>query len=330
KVANQTVGMGGRFLYQKPGQFRMSAIVFGKPAFDMGGNRDEVWYFIGKNDPPYVFWISRADLARDKARWPVPFSPDWLGEVLGVAERHANKRQEVVIQAKTIELIEPIVTPQGHHARKVTVFARSQSPLQVMEHRLLDDKGKMVCRAVIRKVRRDAKTGALLVQNVQFVWPAQRSEVSLQFNDMEIIESMNGEKASRVFTSKDLGASRFCLATSQLEKKKVELKPPSSDGLIQIDLTNAHIEMRCREEMMKVSGQPGGTLSLQVLQDQLHTWIAANGKQAPSLRITCEASVEYAKVKTILDACREAGIRKIELRTSKNSESKADGNFGGF
>jgi hypothetical protein len=147
---------------------------------------------------------------------------------------------------------------------------------------------------------------------VKIVWPAQRLEMRLRFNDLDIVEPMNREET---FTPKNLTPPRFSLAAGRLDKKKDEPKSLPSDSPIQIDLTNAHIEMRCREEMLKISGQPNSTLFLQVLKDQLHTWIAVDGKPPPSLRITCGASVEHARLKAVLDACRQAGIRKIELQT---------------
>jgi biopolymer transport protein ExbD len=84
---------------------------------------------------------------------------------------------------------------------------------------------------------------------------------------------------------------------------------------IHIELSRTKLAMRCGEELIKVSDRPDGVLALQVLKDQLRTWIADSGKLAPRLLLTCDSSVEYATVKAILRFCRERGISQIELKT---------------
>jgi biopolymer transport protein ExbD len=318
KADRQTVGLGGLFLYQKPGNFRFQAKVIGQPAIDMGSNREQVWYWISKNEPPYLFWVSRKDLASGKAHLPLPFWPEWFAEVMGTAEWDTDKPRKVMARGKSIELIEPIVTPQGQHVSKVTVFARMVSAIQVTHHLLRDAKGNVICEAAINKVRRERKSGALLVEDVKFTWPAQRLDARFQFTNIETIEPLSKERVERVFSPDGLTYQRYSLVTRSLPKakeKQADARDTLSASDIRIDLTDTQVVLHHREEVLKLSGRPDHPLSLRVLQDRLRAWMGKD-KQA-ALCITCSPSVEYAAVKAVLDACREVGIHQIELRTAE-------------
>ncbi|HEY7308270.1 MAG TPA: sigma-70 family RNA polymerase sigma factor [Gemmataceae bacterium] len=318
KADRQTVGLPGQFLYQKPGNFRFTGKVFSQPAFDMGSNREQVWYWISKNDPPYLFWVSRKDLASGKAHLPLPFWPEWFGEVMGTAEWDISKPRTVIARGKSIELIEPIVTPQGQHGSKVIVFARMGTPIQVTHHLLRDNKGKVICEAAINKVRQERKSVALLVEDVKFTWPAQRLEARLQFTDIETIEPLSKERVERVFSPDGLGYQRYSLVTRSLqidEEKQADAGDPLPTDGIRIDLTTTQAVLRHGEEVLKLSGRPDRPLALGILQDQLRAW--ADKEKQVALCVTSSPSVEYAVVKAVLDACRQAGIRKIELRTAE-------------
>src|SRR2546423_13376585 len=58
----QPVSLGGFLACQKPRNFRLKAKVMSQPAVDIGSNDDEFWYWINKNDPPYVFHCTYRDL----------------------------------------------------------------------------------------------------------------------------------------------------------------------------------------------------------------------------------------------------------------------------
>ncbi len=246
--------------------------------------------------------------------WPSRYRPEWLLDVLGVAEYDTTKTYALKSNKNHLKLIEPILSPRGERLSKVIVFHRPlQTRVQIPTILLKRADGKVLCRAEIKKVYEDKETAARLTQDALLSFPQEKVEVRLQFSHFKI-KALSSEQAARIFSPK---SAPFAKENAAAE----EGKQPNSP-VIQMDLTPVSLEMRYREETMTVSGDLRGKFSLQVLKDQLVAWITANGKQAPSLRISCAASIEYGTVKAILDACRQAGVRKIELRTPRDREDK--------
>jgi hypothetical protein len=133
--------------------------------------------------------------------------------------------------------------------------------------------------------------------------------MTLEMNDLQVIK-MNNEQASRIFRRKNLNHQTYDLASQSLNNVGFQRA-----AAIQIDLTKEHVQARCREDVLKLSGQPDDPLALRVLQEQLRVW-ASQEKQA-ALCINCSSDADHATLKAVLAACREAGIRKIELRTPR-------------
>ncbi len=136
--------------------------------------------------------------------------------------------------------------------------------------------------------------------------------MTLEMNNLQVIK-MDNEKANRIFTRKNLTH----LQTYDLASQSLNNAGLQRVAAIQIDLTKEHIQARCREDVLKLSGQPNDPLALRVLQELLGMWVGQE-KQA-AMCIICSADVKYATLKAVLAACRDAGIHKIEVRTRRRA-----------
>jgi hypothetical protein len=220
RADRQTVGLGGMMMCQKPRNFRLQAKVLSQPMVDIGSNNDEFWYWIGKNEPPYLFHCSYEALARG-VNVPFPFQPDMIVTALGIASYDPAKPYKLNVppNAGYFELIEPATSPQGQPIQKVVVFRRTNvvpPEPQVIAYALRDDKGKPICIANIKSVQQNRETTAILPREVSFDWPAMKLKMTLKMNDMQVVK-MNDEMAGRVFTRRGLNYQAYDLATRSLD-----------------------------------------------------------------------------------------------------------------
>jgi hypothetical protein len=220
KANSQAVGLGGSMMCQKPRNFRLTAKVVGQPAVDIGSNKDEFWYWISKNEPPYLFHCSYDALARG-ANIPFPFQPDMVVTALGIAHYDADRKYELNAPPKAnyFELVESITSPQGQPIQKVVVFDRSERfppQPQVIAYVLRDAKGTIICKAMIESVQQNRDTGAILPRKVSFNWPAQQLQMKLEMNDLQVI-TMNPDLSERVFSRRNLSYQSYDLAARTLD-----------------------------------------------------------------------------------------------------------------
>jgi hypothetical protein len=303
----QTVGLAGMIACQKPRHVHLQAKVLGQPAIVLGCNDEGYWCMFRFAEPPTLWRGRRDEEGRSGPQhWQDPYRPEWLLDVLGIATYDPKKPYSLRATNKHLELSETVHSPQGQPLRKVIVFHRLQQRegSQIAAILLKDADEKVLCRADIKKVYTDKETGARLTQAVDFSWPDDRLKASLNFHDFHL-ETFSSEQAVKLFASPWPKGRSFSGEQTQAPSAPV----------IQIDLTKEHMQARCREDVLKLSGQPNDPLVLRVLQGLLRLW-AKQEKQA-AVCITSSADTEYATVKAVLDACHEVGIRKIELRTPR-------------
>jgi hypothetical protein len=194
----QSVGLRGWMYCQKPKSFRMTAELAGAKEVDMGSNDQEFWYWIRRNEPPYLFHCSHEEFAKGQVRLQVPFQPEWIMEALGMAEYDPTKPYHVVANKNTIELIEPTVLPQGQRVNKVTVFTRGQNGLQVTGHLLRDTQNKEICTATVLRSQQDAATGATVPKVVELKWEAEHLKMKLLMQNATV-NAMEGQRNLEIF-----------------------------------------------------------------------------------------------------------------------------------
>jgi hypothetical protein len=220
KADGKTFGLDGSMMCAKPRNFRLMAELFSQPAVDIGSNDQEFWYWISKNEPPYLFHCSY-DALRQGTRIPFPFQPDMVVAALGLAEYDPSKQYVLKNDPRAYyyELVEQAVSPQGQPIQKITVFNKrevEETVPQVIAHVLKDAQGHTICTATIKKVQRNRENGAIYPSVVKFDWPAQKLQMTMELNNLQVVKVDPG-MAERVFTRKNLGYQTYDLARGMAE-----------------------------------------------------------------------------------------------------------------
>jgi hypothetical protein len=177
----------------------MKAAAAGQPAVDMGSNSQEFWYWISKADPPYLFHCSHQDFSQGRARMPFPFQPDWVVEALGMGEYDPNRNYQVVAEPGTLKLVESAMSPGGQPVKKVVVFNRAPTSVQVSAYLLQDASGKEICGAYVQESAQDRATGAVYPHKIQLVWPSEHIKLKMRLEDVTVNGGMDDTKSARLF-----------------------------------------------------------------------------------------------------------------------------------
>ena len=208
KQEGQAIGLMGTLACQKteqgsPPNFRLQARVLGTSEVDIGSNREEFWYWIGKSPQPYVFHCSYADFRAGRATMPFPFQPEWIAEALGVAEVKLSPQCKVRETERTYELVELTESPQKQPVKKVTVFSRDPAKThtpRVMEHQLLDVKGNLICSAQIQRDQTDQTTGAVVPYIIKMCWKKEKMELTMRLKEIRLNGPIDEARAASLFT----------------------------------------------------------------------------------------------------------------------------------
>jgi hypothetical protein len=224
KADHNSVSLDGNLACSWPRNFRLKATLLGKDAADIGSNDNEFWFWISRQEPPYVYHCSHQDLASGKmgAKLDFPFQPDMVMAGLGLAIYDENKSYIVRAssQPQYLELVEDTISPQGKPVDKITVFNRRETnpaagEPQVVAHVLKDKQGNVLAQAVVHRVSVSRETGAILPQHVTLSWPAQKMRMEMYFKGAHVVR-FDPERAAVLFqrsslsnlTSYDLGSGR--------------------------------------------------------------------------------------------------------------------------
>lgn len=195
----QTVGLTGQMACQKPKNFRMVAKAAGQPMVDMGSNNQEFWYWISKADPPYLFHCSHQDFSQGRARMPFPFQPDWVVEALGMGEYDPNRNYQVITEPGVLKLVETAQSPGGQPVKKIVVFNRAPTSVQVSAYILQDASGKEICGAYVQESAQDRATGAMYPRKINLVWPSEHIKLKMRLEDVAINSGMDETRSARLF-----------------------------------------------------------------------------------------------------------------------------------
>jgi hypothetical protein len=195
----------GNMVCQKPHNFRLQAKFVSNPAVDIGSNDQEFWYWIGKADP-HVFHVDYKNLGNVR-EMPFPIQPDWVVETLGMATLDETKTYKLGETNTEWLLEEAATTPQGQPVRKVTVFnkgtTRGTTP-QITGHKLLDEKGNLICSATILEVQQDPETHVALPRKVVLRYEKEKMELKMTIGEAHVAKTIDAKRAETLFQRKAL------------------------------------------------------------------------------------------------------------------------------
>jgi hypothetical protein len=215
KAGNESASLTGNMVCEKPRNFRLKGGTFGSSECDIGSNSEEFWYWIKRDNPPYLYHCSYEAMSRGNVRLPFPFQPDMVVAALGMAEYDPDlSKYELKVLPKSLELSEN-TTAGGQPVRRVTVFARgsvdvSKGRPQVTDYILRDAQGRDVCKATVERVAVQ-RSGAIVPQKVRLSWPAQKMEMALTLNSVTI-NAVDPQFSKTVFNRSTLPYQPFDLA----------------------------------------------------------------------------------------------------------------------
>lgn len=201
--------LSGVLYCQKPQNFRMKAKIFGNEEADFGSNSQEFWYYIKRDNPPYLNHCSYADLERGNVNLPFPLKPDWILETLGMSapapmgtpeqEQARSRSLRVVMRegGKYIDLYEQTTSTQGQPVMKLTVFnnfnAYPERPApnqlykpQVAQHVLYDARQQPICLANVIDVQYDAANAVMVPHKVKLEWPGMQLSLTLTLREVAV------------------------------------------------------------------------------------------------------------------------------------------------
>lgn len=191
----------GDLICEKPRNFRLRGRVAGMDQIDFGSNSERFWFWIKESPEPNIFHCSYEDFDKG-VPLPFPFQPEWVVQVLGMGEYGDPANFKVTEREKTFELSENS-TLQGKPVTKIIVFSKYLSEVpksQILEHRVVDAQGKLLCSARIDRVARESKTGIIYPEIVTMEWPAEQLKMKLELGRVKINQPSSPAEAAKYYT----------------------------------------------------------------------------------------------------------------------------------
>ena len=170
-------------------RLRVANPLTGGDAVDLGSNDQEFWFWAKDSQPANVLVCSHDQIAvaTKVTTLPLPFRPDWLMEVMGVAPisgsgyeiRRMNQRSPIV------ELVSVQRTPDQNPVRRIVKVDMGHGV--VLEHRIEAMDGKMIAKATLSRHFLDPETRLILPRQISIDWPAaeQVLALSLEFTSVD-------------------------------------------------------------------------------------------------------------------------------------------------
>lgn len=186
----------GQIAVQYPRRLRLKAKALMIPVADVGSNADRVWCWVNPKlggPGPETLTCKHASFdavrcaAEQTGGMQIPFDPDWLMEVLGVAP----------IDPRTVTLVKADDGPIWHLVshrndsagrRVLRIIDVDAAHGQILAHELRDAAtGVPLARAVLQDHRRCETTGVVLPHTIILSWPAAGlAGMTLRLGDIEV------------------------------------------------------------------------------------------------------------------------------------------------
>lgn len=152
---------------------------------DFGSNFERFWFWMRRNQPPYVFTASHADMPAVGQRLQIPFEPVWIMEALGVVPLDPNSItvQQDGRHPNTVRLLSQQVSPAGEQVRKEIVVDTRLGV--ILAHRLYDASGQRLAEARLSRHRREP-SGIIMPHVIELEWPQHQMAMTMELKNIEV------------------------------------------------------------------------------------------------------------------------------------------------
>lgn len=192
----QSYSLDARMAYQRDRRFRLLGTFMGKSEVDLGSSEKEIWFWIARANPPSVYFCDRADLPHVKLS--MPFQPDWLVEVLGVAPVDPELYKPGHGNAGYFSLVAHEKSPAGVPITKRVIVNRQTNRISAFE--LFDSDNKRLMEAVVEEYHDDPQLGYFVPQRIRIEWPDAQTRLSIAMRPRKIeFNTITPDIASRLF-----------------------------------------------------------------------------------------------------------------------------------
>jgi hypothetical protein len=151
---------------------------------DMGSNNDVFWIWAKRMDPAYVYCRhEQIDDARQTLG--IPFEPDWMMQALGVAPLDTKDlTMQIDRSAHHARLVQQVVSAHGYPMQKVVLVDLTRGV--VLEHSILDSRGKTIALARLEDHHVDKASGAVIARRIHLDWPQNKMNLVMNFGQIEV------------------------------------------------------------------------------------------------------------------------------------------------
>ncbi len=182
-------GLSGMLAVESPRNFRLIASSAFGGEVDFGSNNERFWFWTRRSEQKGIFTARHDQAAHALERFPIPFQPDWLMEVLGVVPLNAadlslEPGSPARSPVRLVNLVSRRTSPQGDQVTKVTVVDTCHGVIR--EHALYDATGRIMARAILRGHFQDEITRKVLPSAIDLEWPRTNVHLTLRFRDIEV------------------------------------------------------------------------------------------------------------------------------------------------
>lgn len=170
-------------------RLRVANPLSGGEAVDIGSNEQQFWFWAKDSKPANVLVCAHDQIAvaTQVTSLPLPFRPDWLMEVLGVAPISGTgyEVRRTDRQSPIVELVSEQRTPDQQPVRRIVKVDMPHGV--VLEHRIESTSGELIAKATLSRHFRDPGTRLILPRVIAIDWPAagQQLSLSLEFNTVD-------------------------------------------------------------------------------------------------------------------------------------------------
>ena len=167
---------GGSLAVTYPRNLRLQVRAMHVQVADIGSNADRMWFWVkpapGSGSEAETLTCRHACFDAVRKRANVPFDPDWLMEVLGVApiDPRCVSLRKAPDGGPLWHLVSHRTEPDGRRVTRVIHVDAAHG--QILAHELRDGvTGGLIGRATLQDHRRCPDTGVVLPHRIELHWP---------------------------------------------------------------------------------------------------------------------------------------------------------------